>query len=188
MAALLEIYESAEGMSVCVTEKGVKWSIAIVMPIIVLAIAFYIFYRSQTPRIFLYLIAVVAAFSFIRSIMAARGGTEVSLRVNNFDLISNGHAPEGCQQSVISRADITRLEFREASGGGDGPEYAKGLYVEHQNDGPWNLGTCVLPNLDKAQTEVVIEAIYQRFPDTGTLTPTKVSASDPILLNLSERS
>lgn len=110
----------------------------------------------------------------VGGVISALRGTAVELHVTNLDFVSSGHAPEDYQPSTIARADIYNLEYRDASGGGDFPELPEGLYVEHLGAGLglWNKSTCVLPHLDKVQTEQVIEAIYRRFPDTGKLPPT----------------
>jgi hypothetical protein len=44
----------------------------------------------------------------------------------------------------------------------------------------------VLPHLNETQTEEVIEAIYRRFPDTGTLASGDRDKSHLTLLNLSQ--
>jgi hypothetical protein len=112
------------------------------------------------------------AVSFIRELISILRGTDVELKANNLDFISTGHAPQGYKPSNLSRADIYGLEYRKASGGGDTPDFPEGLYIEHHGFGRWNPSTCVLPHINKAQAEQVIETILRRFPDTGTLPPT----------------
>jgi hypothetical protein len=57
-------------------------------------------------------------------------------------------------------------------------EQPSGLYVEHHGI-LLNPTTCILPHIDEAQTEQVIEAIYHRFPDTA-----HSSNSEPYLTSL----
>ncbi len=126
----------------------------------------------------------ICALVIVRDIVSALRGTAVELRVTNLEFVSSGHAPEDYRPSTIARADIYNLEYREASGGGDFPELPEGLYVEHHSAGLglWNKSTCILPHLDKAQTEQFIQAIYRRFPDTGKLPST--GAFEPYLTSL----
>jgi hypothetical protein len=132
----------------------------------------------------LYVVGVICALVIVKSIVSALRGTAVELRVTNLELISSGHAPEDYSPPVIPRADVYNLQYREASGGGDFPELPEGLYVEHYGAGLglWNKSTCVLPHLDKAKTEQVIQTIYRRFPDTGQLP--QVGAFEPYLTSL----
>ena len=145
--------------------------------------AVYVFLRSAAvSKVFATLIGVIVAVSIVRVAISALRGTDVELRISNLGFISSGHAPEGYSPYTISRADIYRLEFRKSSGGGDVPERPQGLYVEHHGLGRWDSATCVLPHIDEAQTEQVVEAIYRCFPDTGTLSPT--GSFEPYLTSL----
>jgi hypothetical protein len=108
-------------------------------------------------------------------------GTDVELHITNLDFISTGHAPACYKSSSIPRADIYNLKFGEAMSGDF--EQPSGLYVEHHGI-LLNPTTCVLPHIDKAQTEQAMEAIYRRFPDTA-----HSANSEPYLtsLNLNQR-
>jgi len=134
----------------------------------------------------LFLFGVLVVFSVLSGVISSLRGTAVELLVTELDVISHGHAPEDYTPSVIARADIYNLEFREASGGGDFPELPMGLYVQHHGGLLHNPSSCVLPNIDQVQTGKVIEAIYHRFPDAGKLP--SIGAFEPYLtsLNLSK--
>jgi hypothetical protein len=136
-------------------------------------VAYYLFLRfSSSSKLFQIFVGIFCVFAVVRDLISALRGTDVELRVTNLDFTSTGHTPENYNPSTISRADIYNIEFRKASGGGDArPDLPSGLYVEHHAT-RWFPSTCVLPHIDKAQTQQVIEAIYRRFPDTGTLPPT----------------
>ena len=145
---------------------------------------FLVLYTSSKFRWSSLLFVAIGVFFIVKDVLCSLKGADVELLVTNLDFKSAGHAPEGYSPSIISRADINRLEFRKASGGVDGPDLPQGHYVEHRGDGLWNPGTCVLPQIDQTQTEEVINAIYSRFPETGTLSP--ADPSGLILLNLSK--
>lgn len=181
--ASLEIREFSSGISVRVSESRQRGRALATLA----AGSFFlylVFHSTSEPQAYLYVIGGVCVLTIVGGIVSALRGTAVELHVSNLDFVSSGHAPEDYHSSTIARADIYNLEYRDASGGGDFPELPEGLYVEHLSSGLglWNKSTCVLPHLDKAQTEQVIEAIYRRFPDTGKLPPT--GAFDPYLTSL----
>jgi hypothetical protein len=100
-------------------------------------------------------------------IVSAFRGADVELRVNNLDFVSSGHSPSDYHPSIISRADVVGLEFREANpGGADFPDLPQGLCIEH-GGAPWSSATCVLPHANRIQSNDVVDAILQLFPDTG---------------------
>ena len=78
-----------------------------------------------------------------------------------------------------------RLEFREASGGGENVEYPRGLYIEYNSDSAWETRVCVLPHIDKQQAQEVIDTIRKRFPEIDQITQPRPAKSDLISLNLS---
>lgn len=168
MSATLEIRESPDGLAIRVSEpRNVG---GVLLTLLGGSFFLYILLHSSESKDRLLVFAGLAVLLLAIDIFARLRGTNVQLHVSNLDFISTGHAPEAYSPSTISRAEIYNMEFREAVGGGEG-ELPMGLYVEHHGGSHWSTGTCVLPNLDKAQTEQVIEAIYRRFPDTGTLPP-----------------
>ncbi len=126
---------------------------------------------------FVFLVAALEIFRALR-------GTRVELRVQNLDFVSTGHAPGGYFPSSVSRDDLLRLEFREASGGGEDREFPRGLYVEYQSDSAFETCFCLLPHIDREQTEEVIQAIRARFPEIDKLTITRPPGSGLTLLNL----
>ena len=129
-------------------------------------ITVYFFGRFMSgSRVLQITVVGLCAFSMIRELISSLRGTQVELRVNKLDFVSSGHAPGGYNPSAISRANISGIEFRVAvHGGGEIPDLPRGLYVEHSENGPWISAICVLPHIDKLQSEQIIEAIYRRFP------------------------
>ncbi len=183
MPAFLGIRELSSGISVRVTESRRTGR---ALAILAAGTFFlYLVFRSKSDsQAYLYIVGGICALVIVRDVVSALRGTAVELRVTNLEFISSGHAPEDYRPSEIARADIYNLAYREASRGGDFPELPEGLYVEHHRvgPGPGTTSTCVLPHLDKAQTEQVMEAIYRRFPDTGQLPST--GAFEPYLISL----
>jgi len=145
---------------------------------------YLVFHSTGESRANLFFAGGLCIVVIVSSIVSALRGTAVELRITDLEFASFGHAPEDYRPSTIARADIYDLEFREASGGGDLPELPEGLYVGHHRvgPGPGTTSTCVLPNIDKAQTEQATEAIYRRFPNTGKLPST--GAFEPYLISL----
>jgi hypothetical protein len=86
----------------------------------------------------------------------------------------------------VPRADVFRLEYRDAIEDVDLPEQAQGLYAEHRGIGSWAASTCILPQVNRAQTEQIMEAVYRRFPDTGTLSSSAAQPTPLISLHLDQ--
>jgi hypothetical protein len=150
-------------------------------------VAAYVLYRVPfSSPLLRWFVGGAFLVGLLASIISTLRGCDVELRVTNLDFVSAGHAPEGYKASAIPRAGIFRLEYRDATGGIDDAEQAKGLYAEHRGIGSWSRSTCILPQVDRAQAEQIIEAIYQRFPDTGTLSSAAAQPSPLISLNLAE--
>jgi hypothetical protein len=126
--------------------------------------------------LFLFLLAAVEIFRALR-------GTRVELRVQDLDFVSTGHAPGGYSPSSVSRDDLLRLEFGEGSGGED-KELPCGLYAEYQSDSAFETSFCLLPHIDREQTEQVIQAIRMRYPEIDKLTITRPPGSGLTILNL----
>jgi hypothetical protein len=185
VAATLTIREIPNGLSICVTEPRRPWRILLNLAVGIGMVVFFYYAKFDSYLLRLFFFGLFAV-SLVREIISLLRGTEVELRITNLDFISTGHAPSGYSSSSVPRADIYWMEFREARGGGDEAEQPCGLYVEHHGV-LRNPTTCVLPHIDKAQTDEVIEAIYRRFPDTSTLAPS--ANADPYLisLNLNQR-
>ena len=185
MPATLTIREIPDGLSIHVTEPRRWWRILVNLAVgIAMVIFFYrIKFDSRLLRLFFF---GLCALSLIKEIISLLRGTDVELRITNLDFISTGHAPNGYSNSSIPRADIYSLEFHKAAGGGDEAEHPSGLYVEHHGI-IRNPTKCVLPHIDEAQTEQVIEAVYRRFPDTSTLAPSANAEPYLISLNLNQR-
>lgn len=171
MAATLQIRESPKGLTIHVSESRRIGRLVLILLFGGVASYFFL-HAASSSRLLQIFVGGLFILSLSRETISTLRGTDVEFNVGNLDFISAGHAPEGYKPSTISRADIYGLEFRKASGGGDLPDLPQGLYIEHHGGGRWNSETCVLPHIDKAQTGQVIEAIYSRFPDTGTLAPT----------------
>ena len=183
MLATFNIEDSPNEVIVHVSESGRSYS-RVVLGALIGAGVGYLFFRSGTSRIFQIAICLFIAFAVVREAISSLRGTDVRLQVGNLDLISEGHAPGGYSSSTISRATVERFEYRKASGRGDGPDYPEGLYAEWSGVASWPSSKCILPGVNQSQADVVIEAIYKRFPDTGTLSPTEPRRSDLISLNL----
>ena len=137
----------------------------------------------SSPSLRLFVLGLYA-ISLLRGIATLFRGCKVELRVTNLDISSRGHSTDGYRPSTISRADVTLLTFREASGGADVPENPRGLYIEHLGMGKWKIDTCVLPQVNREQAQEIVETIYSRFPDTGTLSSSVSETSPLISLNL----
>jgi len=183
MPASLETRDSPTGISVRVKESRRTWS-ALATLVAGGVFLYFVFHAKNEPQAYLFVVGGLCVVVIAKDIVSSLRGTAVELRVTNLDFVSYGHAPEDYTPSTIARADIYNLEFREASGGPDGPQFPKGLYVGHHRvgPGPGTTSTCVLPHIDKDQAERVIEAIYGRFPDTGKLLET--GAFEPYLISL----
>jgi hypothetical protein len=183
MSAHFELRELPGELLIRVTEsRSIK---TILLNVSVGAVILFIFFHalSGPTRI---LAGVVLAAILGMQIISAFRGANVELRVTNLDFVSTGHSPSDYHPSTISRAEIHRLEFRDANGGGaDSPDLPQGLYVEHSGFAPWNLATCVLPHANQVQTNEVIEVIFRMFPDTGTLPQIRDEKPYLTLLNLS---
>ncbi len=145
----------------------------------------YLFVRVATSRAFQTLICLFIAFAVVRDAISSLRGTDVQLQIGNLDLVSQGHAPGGYNSSTISRAIVERFEYRKASGGGDGPDFPEGLYAEWGGFASWPSSQCILPRVSQSQADLVIESIYRRFPDTGTVSSNSPRQSELISLNLS---
>jgi hypothetical protein len=184
MSATLEIRDTPQDLSIRVSEPR---SYGRLVPIVLVgAFAIYFFLHASSSRAF-QLFGLIFAFGLAKEIISSLRGTSVQLRVGNLDLVSSGHAPAGYGPSTISRADIYSFEYRKASGGGgETPEYPQGLYADYRGGGRWQSGRCILPHINQVQAEEVIEAIYKRFPDMGTLAPGDPFESDLISLNLNQ--
>lgn len=180
MAASLEIRESQSGIFARVTASR-RIGRALIISAFGIVFTFFLL-RSDATSTQALATTLVVMIVVLGGIVSALRGTAVELRVTEVEFISSGHAPEDYVPSVIPRADIYDLEFREASGGGDFPELPMGLYVKHHGGILTNPSTCVLPHTDKAQTEEVIKAIYRRFPDTGKLP--SIGGFEPYLTSL----
>jgi hypothetical protein len=183
MSANLQICQTDKGLSIRVTEaRSIKRILVSVLSGGL--VIYFLLHGSPTSRISSVLLAGLCAFVAVKDIISAATSTDIKLLVTNLDLISAGHAPGAYAPCSISRADIYNLEFRDASGGGDSTDSPRGLYVEHHTGMSWNSSSCVLPCISEPQTEEVINAIYSRFPDTGTMAPTGSSEQHFISLNL----
>jgi hypothetical protein len=183
--ANLTIREIPDGLSIHVTEPRRLWRILLTLAAgVAVAVMFY-YAKGNSYLMRLFVLGFVAV-SLIRGIISLARGTDVELSITNLELISTGHAPSGYNSSSIPRADIYSMEFRQATGGSDEAAQPSGLFVEHHGL-LRNPTTCVLPHIDEAQTDQVLEAIYRRFPDTSTLAPS--ANTDPYLisLNLNQR-
>jgi hypothetical protein len=183
MPVTFNIEERADGIIVSVSESGSYGRVA--LGVFFGSFVAYLFVRFATSRAFQILICLFIAFGVVREAISSLRGTDVKLQIGNLDLTSQGHAPGGYNSSTISRATVERFEYRKASGGGDGPDFPEGLYAEWSGFGSWSSSQCILPGVTQSQADVVIEAIYRRFPDTGTLSPNRSRESDLISLNLS---
>ena len=184
MAATLEIREFPQGLTIRVRASHRVGRVFLSVLVGSVAACFFLYFANGS-RLFQMVVGGLCALYVGWAVVSELRGTDVELRVDNLDFSSLGHAPGGYSPSIISRADIDRLEFRKASGGGDDPVLPQGLYFEHRG-GVWNAATCVLPHLNETKTEEVIEAIYRRFPDTGTLASGDRDKSHLTLLNLSQ--
>jgi hypothetical protein len=174
-----------DGLSIHVTEPRQWWRILLNLAVGIGIVIFFYFAKFDSYLLRIFLSGLFAA-SLVREILSLLRGTDVQLRITNLDFISTGRAPDSYGSSSVPRADIYFLEFRKASGGGEDPHHASGLYVGHRGI-LRNSATCVLPHTDEAQTEQVIEAILRRFPDTSTLAPRPTEEPYLISLNLNQR-
>jgi hypothetical protein len=183
MPASFAIRDFPTGISVRVKESRRTWSVLATL-VAGSVFLYLVFHTKDEPQGYLLVVGALCAVVIVKDIVSSLRGTAVELLVTNLEFVSHGHAPEDYTPSTIARADIYNLEFREASGGPDGPQLPKGLYVGHHREGPGpgTSSTCVLPHIDKDQVMEVIEAIYRRFPDTGKLPET--GAFEPYLISL----
>ena len=185
MSVTVDVRDLPDGLSIRVTEPKKSGRIGI-MFLEGIAAAFVLYFVPMSPPALRWFVGGAFVIAFLASIVVGLRGCDVGLRVTNLDLISTGHAPEGYRASTTPRADVFRFEYRDAAGGGEGPEQPQGLYVEHRSVGTWAASICILPQVNPAQTEQIIEAIYRRFPDTGMLSPSAAQSSSLVTLNLSK--
>ncbi len=169
MAATFNIEERASALLVSVTEPGKYGRVALIAGLG--GVVGYFFIRAATSTALRVAVCLFLAFVLIKDAISSLRGTAVQLQIRNLDLLSNGHAPGGYSPSTISRADIERFEYRSAGGGGDSAEWPEGLYAEWKGFGPWPSSQCILPGVSQDQADAVIDAIYKRYPDTGTFSP-----------------
>lgn len=183
MSVTVTMRDLKDELSVRVTEprQAGRVLIMIVSGIVTAYVLYRLPFSSPPLRWFVGGIFLIGLFA---SAFSAVRGCDVELRVTNFDFVSAGHATEGYKASTIPRADIFRLEYRDAIRDLDAVDQAQGLYAEHHGIGSWSRGTCVLPQIDRTQTEQIIEAIYQRFPDTGTLSSAGAQPTPLISMNI----
>lgn len=177
MPATFSIEDSPNEVIVRVSESGRSYSRVVLSAFMGAGVA-YLFLRSGTSRIFQIAVCLFIAFAVVREAISSLRGTDVRLQVGNLDLISEGHAPGGYSSSTISRATVERFEYLKASGVGDGPDYPEGLYAEWSGVVSWRSSKCIIPGVNQSQADAVIEAIYKRFPDMGTLSPGELRRSD----------
>jgi hypothetical protein len=178
--ATLTVREVPDGLSIRVIEPRRPWHILLYLAGGIGSAMLFYYAKFGSRLLQLFLLGLVAV-SLIKDIISLLRGTNVELHIANLDFISTGRAPSGYKSSSIPRAYIYNLKFGEAMSGDY--EQPSGLYVEHHGI-LLNPTTCVLPHIDEAQTEQVIEAIYRRFPDTA-----HSANSEPYLtsLNLNQR-
>jgi hypothetical protein len=161
--ATLTIREVRDGLSIRVTEPRRTGRILLTLAGGIGMAAFVYYAKFDFRLLELFFLGIVAV-SLIRDVLSTLRGTDVELRVTNLDFLSTGRAPAGYKSSSIPSADIYNLKFEEAMSGDY--ERPSGLYAEHHGIF-LNPTTCILPHIDEAQTEQVIDAIYRRFPDTA---------------------
>jgi hypothetical protein len=181
MPARLELHELPGELVVRVTEPRSIETILLTVSAGAVIIIF-LFHALSGPTLILAGVALVLGMQ----ITSAFRGANVELRVTNLDFVSTGHSPSGYHPSIISRAEIYHLEFRDANSGGHEVDLPHGLHVKHNGPAPWSLATCVLPHANRVQTQGVIEEIFRVFPDTGTLPQTRDDKPYLTLLNLSQ--
>jgi hypothetical protein len=83
------------------------------------------------------------------------------LRVTNLEFRLRGRVGDefGSARSVC-RADIRWLEYQEDTSGPETSHHPGGLYAVLLS-----RSICMLPDIDERQTAVVIERIFEKFPD-----------------------
>ena len=183
MAADLQIRDIEKGLMIRVREEGhFRW---VLVNFAGAAVFLYIFLHLKSQsKLFFALVIEILAVSTIRSVFAELRGTGVELDISDDGFESKGHAPGGYLPCRILREDIYSLEFRNSCGGGDFPELPMGLYVIHYGGSRSDSAWCVLPHIDKTQTEEVIRAIRNRFLDIDDASRAGPFNHDLISLNL----
>lgn len=169
MSVTLELRDMPRGVLIRVKEPRNRGRIALALAA-ELGCGLYLSRLSLNSTTLRTLLWSVFVLSCWRSIASLFRGCDVELQVTNLEVASRGHSPGGYEPSTVSRADVTDLEYRDASGGVDVPEQPQGLYLERDGISRWNMSNCVLPQVSREQAETVIDFIHHRFPDTGALT------------------
>ena len=183
MPAQLEIADDPRRLTFSVAENGSLWKATGALVFGVIFLAFVLHFFVGVSRLAGLFFLGLCALSMIRDLIAYARGTRVVLRVTNLELTSTGFAKD-YSPSSIPRANVQRLEYRkESGGGGESAACPSGLYVEGRRS-LWST-QCLLPNIDEAQTNQVIDRIYARFPDTSTSALTGPEESGIITLGLS---
>jgi len=131
-------------------------------------------------------LAVVAilGLAVMKEVYAGLRGTDVELAIENLNFSTSGHAPGGYIPGYVAREDLISLAFREREGGGEDEERPRGLYADYSSDSPNETRLCLLPHINKEQSEEVIQAIRQRFPEVEKLTSGRFPKGGLISLNL----
>jgi hypothetical protein len=179
----LDIQEDVEGLTLRVIGRSI-WRIVFACGVL-LFFMFFIFHRGHESGLFSLIVKYFCMAAAAWAVFRELRGTDVTLRVTRFEVVSSGHAPE-YHPSSMPRSAVYSLEyFGPIEGGGESQSYPGGLHIDHVG-ASLDRGTCILPHIDSAQTAEAIAAILRRFPDTGKegRPVTGFSKSDILTLNL----
>lgn len=139
----LTITDNESSLLICARVRR-SWLTAIGISGFSASFAYLLFHRFASTTSAIAFSAFVAAFIFL----LAFGETVVRLRVTNLDF-------EPSSEPSVPRMSTRGLEHRLARRNDESP----GLYAGNN---------CLLPNVTEEQAAMIIDRIYQKFPDTPT--------------------
>jgi hypothetical protein len=145
----IQVVEQDDGLLIKVT--GIKQSIDLLIPIVVLVGLAYMAWRDHS-----WILALGSAFAFGTAIWSWFRNEDGVLQITDREILASGDLGGWSKGYVRLRwVDISGLDYRV--GGEDGPS---GLFAR---SGRWNA-TCIVAGLSREQSEEVITTIFQRFP------------------------
>jgi hypothetical protein len=148
--------ELPDALEFDVTREGSLYE-SVFAPVITF-VALYFFWKIAHgwSRIILIFIAVSSAAPYVANRLQGR---ESKLRLTSEEVTAEGNIGRVLSTKFrIAATDVTAIRFEPGGEGG-----TPGLYVRHG----W-AGTCVIPNLNSEQADLIVDAIARRFPHLPT--------------------
>jgi len=178
-----EMIETPEGFTIHV-ERPRSW-VETILNAAACGVVTYIFIRyvPQMSAIIANSISIVVAAlaGYSRGQPRSITTTITKFEAHIVGTVSGGYRPP----PYVPLADISYLEYREAvSGGGETADQPEGLWAVLENS-----SACLVPYIEKSQTEALVTAIHKRFEHILGSAPSRstgFSATGLIQLNLNK--